>query len=262
MFFHANPSSRLHFASERYDYALRAADVRFIAPDRPGYGLSDPKPGRGHADWPADVAALADSLGVDRFAVLGMSRGGRYALACAAQIPERLTAAGTLSAGTTPDMPNYSRSYPRLVRAEFAFARHAPALWTMVTKASIRRGRKNPLAVLAPFRLVLTSPADRAVIASFGRELGRDVLEAARQGPEQWYIEETNQPDPLDFEVDAVTMPVTVWHGTADTLVPIMHGRHMAARLASANLVELEDVGHLHTPERLAQIANELTRQR
>ena len=115
LYFHGNPGSRLDFAPDRYDEALRAAGVRFIGTDRPGFGLSDPKPGRGHADWPADVSALADSLGLDRFAVLGYSRGGRYALACAALIPERLTAVGTLSAVTTPDMPGFARSYSRLV---------------------------------------------------------------------------------------------------------------------------------------------------
>jgi pimeloyl-ACP methyl ester carboxylesterase len=258
--FHGNPDSRLHLASAPFDAALRAAGVRCIAPDRPGFGLSDPLPGRGDGDWPADVSALADALGLDRFAVLGYSRGGRCALACAALIPERLTAVGTLSAGTSPDMPGYSRAYSRLVRMEFAFARRAPAPWTMVTKSNVRRGKKNPAAVLAPFKLALTCPADRALLASHSEELARTVIEAARQGPAEWRKEEINQPDPLDFDLDAVTLPVRVWHGTADTLVPIAHGRHLAARLASAQLVELPDVGHLHTPERIAQVASELTR--
>ena len=72
-------------------------------------------------------------------------------------------------------------------------------------------------------------------------------------------MEETNQLDPLGFDIDEVKMPVKIWHGTADTLVPIAQGRHLAGRLASAELVELPDVGHLHTPERVAQIAAELT---
>ena len=257
--FHGNPDSRLHFASEPYDEALRAAGVRFIATDRPGYGLSDPKPGRGQADWPADVTALADALGLDRFSVLGYSRGGRYALACGALIPERLTAVGTLSSGTTPDMPDYARSYRRLVQLEFAFARRAPALWARVTNSNVRRGKKNPAAILAPFKIALSCPADRDLLATYPHAFARAVIEAARQGPGEWRTEETNQPDPLDFDIDAVKLPVTVWHGTADTLVPIAHGRHLAGRLPSATLVELPDVGHLHTPERIAQIASALT---
>lgn len=258
--FHSNPGSRLDFAFGDHDRALRDAGVRLISPDRPGYGLSDPKPGRGHRDWPADVSALADSLGLDRFAVLGYSRGGRYALACAALIPERLTAVGLLSAGTTPDMPGYTRAFPRLARADFAFARRAPALWTRVNNAAASRGRKHPAAVLTPFRMVLRCPADRALLAAYPKEYAATVLEAARQGPEQWRIEETNQPDPLDFDVDQVVVPVTIWHGTADTLVPVEQARHLVRRLPSATLVELPDVGHLHTPAVVAQVATELAR--
>jgi len=73
-------------------------------------------------------------------------------------------------------------------------------------------------------------------------------------------MEYTNVRDALDFDIDEVKMPVKIWHGTADTLVPIAQGRHLAARLASAELVELPDVGHVHTPERVAQIGAELTR--
>ncbi|HSV39344.1 MAG TPA: alpha/beta hydrolase [Nocardioidaceae bacterium] len=260
VYFHGNPGSRLDYATERGHEALRAAGVRFIGTDRPGYGLSDAKPGRGHVDWPADVSALADALGLDRFAVLGYSRGGRYALACAALIPERLTAVGVLSGVGSPDMPGFAHTYARLVRMEFAFARRAPALWTKVTNSNVRRAKKHPGVVLAPFKLVLRDPADRAVIASYGREFAGSIVEAARQGPADWRMEETNQPDPLDFDLDEVKLPVKIWHGTADMLVPIAQGRHLASRLASAELVELQGVGHLHMPERLAQFAAELSR--
>lgn len=259
--FHGTPDSRLLFTTERYDEALRDAGVRFVGVDRPGYGLSDPKPGRGHADWPADVTALADALGLDRFAVLGYSRGGRYALACAALIPDRLTGVGLLSAVGSPDMPGFYRSYSRRVRMEFAFARNAPALWTWLTNANVRRAAKRPGAVLTPLSLVLTCPADRAILASDARDLADAVMEAGRQGPASWRMDETNQRDPLDFDLDAVTVPVKVWHGTADRLVPIAQGRHLAGRLKFGELIEMPDVGHLHTPERIAVIARELTRR-
>lgn len=257
--FHSNPGSRLDFAFEDHDAALRAAGVRLIGVDRPGYGLSDPKPGRGHADWPSDVTAFADSLGLDRFAVLGYSRGGKYALACAALMPERLTTVGMLSTGTTPDMPGYAHAFPLVARMDFAFARRAPALWTKINNTAVRRGQTKPSAVLAPFKLALRAAQDRAVLARYPREIAQTILEAARQGPEQWRVEETNQPDPLDFDVDAVTLPVAIWHGTADTLVPIAQARHLASRLKNATLVELPGVGHLHTPETVARIAAELT---
>ena len=95
-YFHGMPSSRLFIPDP--DAAVDE-HVRVIAPDRPGMGGSDPQPGHVVADWPADVVELADSLGLDRFSVVGWSAGAPYAFACAALIPERLTAAaGTTSA--------------------------------------------------------------------------------------------------------------------------------------------------------------------
>src|SRR5512132_916054 len=94
--FHGMPGSRLFVPDPE---AATDEHVRLIAPDRPGMGRSDPQPGHVVADWPADVMALADALGLDAFGVVGWSAGTPYAFACAALIPERLTgAAGTTSA--------------------------------------------------------------------------------------------------------------------------------------------------------------------
>ncbi len=236
--------------------------MRLIAADRPGFGLSDPKPGRGHADWPADVTALADSLGLDRFAVLGYSRGGRYALACAARIPERCSAVGLLGAVGSPDMEGFRRAFPFFSRLDQAIARRVPRVWTLITKSNVRRGRKNSTAAMRPLRLVLTSPADRRALAANVRDYASYPLEAARESPAAWLMEEANMADALDFDLDDVKLPVRIWHGTADTLVPISHGRDMVTRLTNAELVELPDIGHLHSPEGITRIATELlTRQ-
>lgn len=63
---------------------------RIIAPNRPGFGKSDPQPGRRLLDWPADVTQLADAIGLATFGVIGMSGGGPFSLACANAIPQRL----------------------------------------------------------------------------------------------------------------------------------------------------------------------------
>ena len=106
--FHGNPGSRLDVL-----YAGRAAldslPVRLIAPDRPGIGLSDPQPHRQIVDWPADVNQFADALGIGRYAVIGGSTGGPYALACARLSPERITAAGVISSLGPPEGPPETR---------------------------------------------------------------------------------------------------------------------------------------------------------
>ena len=94
-YFHGHPRSRFEarFLAEQ---AVRAG-VRLIGIDRPGMGRSTFKAGRRLLDWPDDVIELADSLHLDRFAVIGFSGGGPYALACACKIPNRLTACGIVS---------------------------------------------------------------------------------------------------------------------------------------------------------------------
>ncbi len=98
VFFHGALSSRLRLAYLEQQFL--AEGIRVVSPDRPGYGRSSPQPGRSLLDWPADVAALADALGLDRFVVAGHSSGGPYAVACAALLPARV-AAGIVFGGVT-----------------------------------------------------------------------------------------------------------------------------------------------------------------
>jgi pimeloyl-ACP methyl ester carboxylesterase len=105
MYFHGAPSSRLDLALLGLDVTFHELEVRVVSPDRPGYGGSSPRPGRRREDWPTDVAALADHLGVTRFAVMGASSGGAYAVACAALLPERVTSAGVIAGVTDMGWP-------------------------------------------------------------------------------------------------------------------------------------------------------------
>jgi pimeloyl-ACP methyl ester carboxylesterase len=102
-YFHGAPSSWLDLAV--YDEALASLDVRVACPDRPGYGTSSPQPGRELTDWPADVAALADHLSRERFAVTGISSGGPYVVVCAALLPERVVAACVVAGVTDLTWP-------------------------------------------------------------------------------------------------------------------------------------------------------------
>lgn len=96
LYFHGAPGSRLEPLLIGDD-VLNQLGLRVIAPDRPGMGGSDFQRGRGFSDWPADVVALADALGLGRFAVLGNSGGGPYAAVCAARIRN-----GSLPSSSSP----------------------------------------------------------------------------------------------------------------------------------------------------------------
>ena len=93
--FHGTPGSRLQLAID--DAPIRATGLRLICPDRPGYGLSTFQPGRRLVDWPGDVVSLADHLGIERFAVMGISGGGPHSAVCAARLGDRVDSAAIVS---------------------------------------------------------------------------------------------------------------------------------------------------------------------
>ena len=95
VYLHGTPMSRL----ARYpdDSLFHELGVRLITYDRPGFGGSTPRPGRRVVDAAADVATIAAALGLDRFAVFGVSGGVPHAMAVAARYPERVTRLGALA---------------------------------------------------------------------------------------------------------------------------------------------------------------------
>src|SRR3712207_3027181 len=99
-----------------------ALGIRLLAVDRPAIGLSDPQPRRTLLAWPRDIREMADALGIQRFSVLGWSGGGPYALACAYAMPDRIVAAGLVSA---PAPLAYDRSREYLTRRHRAAANAA-----------------------------------------------------------------------------------------------------------------------------------------
>ena len=239
-YFHGAPTSRLDLAP--FDADLRARGVRVIAPDRPGYGGSSPQPGRRLVDWPADVTALADHLGLDRFAVLGLSSGGPYAVVCAALLAGRLTTAGVV-AGVT-DMqwdgawPGYDANEITLMRLddEAAAAAWCEAEWGADGAGFLTStdGRS-------------TVPADAEMLAdpALAEGLMHTVIEAFHQGVGGFAQDVTVQGRPWGFEPATIAVPVKVLHGDADPVVPLAHGRHTAAIVPTATLRVLPGLGHL-----------------
>ena len=95
---HGAPSSR--FELTYFDQAFADVGMRMVTIDRPGYGGSSSQPGRRLENWPTDVAAVADALGVQRFAITGLSSGGAYVIASAALLPDRVVGAAVISGVT------------------------------------------------------------------------------------------------------------------------------------------------------------------
>jgi len=222
-----------------------------IAADRPGYGLSDFQPGRRIGDWPSDVEALADSLGLGRFGVLGISGGGPYAAACAASLPARVTAAGIVGGLGRLDIREDIARLNAFARFSFALARRAPALSQLVNRALAPVLRDSPrwtLKLLAselppPDRQVLSDPVVFSTIAD-------SLREAFRQGGRGAALDLTLYAQPWETALESIRVPCYLWHGEQDTTVPLAMGKRLAAAIPGCRARYYPDEGHFSLPVR------------
>ncbi|HKQ59467.1 MAG TPA: alpha/beta hydrolase [Candidatus Eisenbacteria bacterium] len=246
LYFHGSPSSRLE-PSIIGDATLARLGLRVIAPDRPGMGGSDFMPGRAIVDWPADVAALADTLSLERFSVLGNSGGGPYAAVCAARIPERLRAAVIVSGGWRMDSPEATRGLPFPNRIVMILARRAPPLLGLLLgmMGGVSSDREKELAQL---KARMPAP-DFAAFAEPGRleAFGQTMRECMRQGTQGAVWDLRRYVREFGFRADEVRTPLTWFHGGQDANAPIGLARAVTAGMPAARLVTFEGDAHLST---------------
>jgi len=248
MYFHGSPSSRLEplFIG---DEVWTRSGLRVIAADRPGMGLSDPKPRRGFADWPGDVTALADALELDQFSIIGYSGGAAYAAICAARIPERLKSVVIVSGGWRMDWPEARENLSGVFRLVQFLARRAPWLLRLLLKAMAASAQGDPTKELERMKSRFPAP-DYAALAQQPERievLGRGVRESMRQGTEgpawdmQLYVRE------FDFAPAEIKMPIQFFHGESDANVPIALIQRVVRELPSARLTTYPNEAHLST---------------
>jgi pimeloyl-ACP methyl ester carboxylesterase len=247
--------------------------VRLVAVNRPGYGLSDPigyaapaadSPGHrvvaedlGHRLVADDVAAVADRLGIDRFAILGMSLGGPYALACAAAYPDRVRAVGAVASPAPPtrlDPPGHRDDLSARQRELFArLADSTPA----DAIALLRPDFEAYVAELAPqdpddeaLARRLTAqvhPLDAEVLAS---QPAAEVAAAAREALVRGdgYLRDAAVTfRAWDFDPAQVAGPTWLWYGRLDSNVSLRNADWLHRRIPSSTLVIREDTAHLGT---------------
>ncbi|BAU49728.1 alpha/beta hydrolase [Sulfurifustis variabilis] len=244
LYFHGYPGSRLEarLASD----AARGLGLRVLAPDRPGFGASTFQPGRTIGAWAADVAELADRLALERFAVVGVSGGGPYALACAARLPERVSRAALVGAlGPLGRMP-LAPDMVGLNRLALALAARTPLLARLAVRLAARWVRQDPERWLA--HMMSGAPAaDRRVLADPGYRalFTASTAEALRQGGRGAAWELTLLARPWDFSLKEVRVPVRIWQGLDDNIVPPAIAQRLAAALPDSESRCLPDEGHL-----------------
>ncbi len=247
LYCHGFPGSRLE--ARLGDAAARRIGVRLIAPDRPGFGASDPLPERGLRDWPGDLASVADRLGLERFHLLGVSGGGPYALACAgpeAGLGERLLGVSIVCGlGELADTKaSADMAWPERFGIRFYQRLPGVADWFYGRVAgSLFRAHPETIYSIMTSHLpaidreVLADPGTRAsILASFAEAFG--------QGGEAAAQDLGIYTRPWDIDLTRIRRPLQLWHGEADTIVPVAMGRHHAAVLPNCDARFLPEEGH------------------
>jgi pimeloyl-ACP methyl ester carboxylesterase len=256
---HGTPGSRLgrHPDEER----LAATGARLITYDRPGYGLSDRHAGRAVVDCVADVTAIVDHLGVDRFAVQGGSGGGPHCLAVAARLPDRVLRAKCvvgIAPWGLPDLDWFGGMDPMNV-TEFGWALQGEQVLVPELEREaaemVARVAEDPSTVLGAFEL---SEADRAALDDevMQRVMRESVPASFTSGVWGWVDDDLAFTRRWGFDLADITVPVEVRYGATDVLVPASHGEWLARNVPGAEVHVEHDEGHMGDPERiLAQLA-------
>jgi len=242
--FHASGSSRLERPAEAS--LLIDLGIRFVTADRPGHGLSDPQPERTLLDWPADVAQLADHLGIDQFFVMGWSAGGAPALACAVKLPERVRAAALVSSVSPPDCPGPYKGLPFANRVWKFGARRMPALVRFMRRAAYpvimgdleESGKSMSVSFPVEDRQLLDDPEDLTRFA-------QDIQEGYRQGWEGPVQDDIVNARPWGFRLEDVGQRVDIWQGDVDKNVRPHHAHCLRVRLPNSRLTIWQGEAHL-----------------
>jgi pimeloyl-ACP methyl ester carboxylesterase len=203
--------------------AATARGLRIVSPDRPGIGRSDRHAPRALLDWPADVVALADALGLEELAVLGWSLGGMYAQAVAHALPSRVRAVALVASSVPETWPGAERDLSAMDRTFLRLSgRGAPvdrAIFHVMHWAAVHTPRAYTRAfpLSADDASALTAAIARGLVAPHG------VVDDYRVMGSTW-----------GFEPSDLRVPVQIWQGDADDLVPAIWGRRLADAIPDA----------------------------
>jgi pimeloyl-ACP methyl ester carboxylesterase len=248
IYLHGWPSSRLE--PRAMGTVCEDLGIRMLAPDRPGYGLSDFQSGRTILDFTNDVVQLADHLKLGQFGVLGVSGGGPYAVACAARISQRLSAALLVCSVAPADAPNATKDMVALNRCLLWMAHHTPLLAQCVARVCLRViWRKGEHVIPKQIELRLP-PADRQALASehLRNALIASSTEALRNGVRAAAADGLLYGRPWGFSLQDIRAPVHLWHGEKDIVVPAAMGHYLAEAIPDCQAHFYPDDGHFSLP--------------
>jgi pimeloyl-ACP methyl ester carboxylesterase len=231
-----------------WDAPARERRLHLIGIDRPGYGNAPAEPNRSPCSVAEATAAVMNDLGVDRFAVIGVSGGGPYALACGAALPERVAAvisgAGSSGFDEAVDGAQFEAEELELTREQALrptpAGRQALARFYDPEIDGLRSADVDGFMTWVGEDPVAATPAQRAT-AAYVLEA---IQEGIRPGRDGWLDDGLAMLRPWGFELADIRQPVGVWHSRDDTMVPIEHGRRLVAAIPNAEAFLVDGLGH------------------
>jgi pimeloyl-ACP methyl ester carboxylesterase len=262
VFHHGTPSAAL--LPPGFVDAAADRGFRVVVHSRPGYGESSPQPERRVADVAADTATVLDALGADRFVTLGWSGGGPHALACAALLADRCLAAGAVAAVAPYDalgphwMDGMGQDNVEEFSAALAGREEIEAFLAGFDREEITR--EGLLADIG----TLFSPID---VEAFSGPMADYMVDGMRHavlhGTAGWRDDDLAFAQPWGFDPAAIAVPVALWQGREDRMVPFAHGEWLAAHVPGVRARLTDDQGHvslMRQPEALVEAVVSLRR--
>ncbi|BBX82775.1 alpha/beta fold hydrolase [Mycolicibacterium aubagnense] len=243
---HGTPGARRQIPTEARTFAARR-NIRLIGIDRPGIGSSTPYQYENVLGFTDDLRTIADTLGINRFAVIGLSGGGPYTLATAAAMPDRVVMAAVLG-GVAPligedGISSGLMELAKIVRPVIEVA-GTPIRWVAGSLMKLAAPFGSPAldlyARISPDgdRNLLSRPEFKAMFLD-------DLLNGSRKQLAAPFADIVVFARDWGFRLEDIKVPVRWWHGDADHIVPYAHGEHAVARIADAEMYTLPGESHL-----------------
>lgn len=259
---HGTPGSGLLRREWAADALARG--IRLVGYDRAGYGGSSRHPGRAVGDVAADMVALADCLGVDRFSTWGVSGGGPHTLACAALLPERVTAAASLASVAPYDAPglDFLAGMGQDNIDEFGAAAEGEAVLRPYLEAQTRDLLATEPETLRDAMQSLLPDVDRQALTGETAEfLHSSMTSGLRHGCDGWLDDDLAFAAPWGFDVGSISRPLLLMQGEQDLMVPFAHGQWLASSLPSAEVRLMADEGHISLVAKVPEVHDWLLSQ-
>lgn len=257
---HGTPGSRK--GPKPRGIVMHRLGIQLISYDRPGYGRSTRHRGRSVASAAADVAAIAEDLGIDDFAVVGRSGGGPHALACAALLSDRIKRAAVLVSFAPPDATdlNWFGDMAEHNVTEYTNADRVPAAFIEELKKRVLEIKEDPDALIRTLEPALVRRDLQVVENHALRKLITDsYLEAVRQGAAGWVDDTLALRRAWGFSLGDIRAEVKLWHGDEDTFAPKSHTEWLARQIHNSTIEVQPEAGHFASmeilPEMLAWLA-------